>query len=180
VHGAGRWEGNRVAKDVGPGAEQLAVDQDPIGSGGCVERTRCLPKEIGHQPIIRIESHDPLSSSDPDPGVPRRGLTPVLGVANQVDPRIAAALDEIRNVDLDRAVVDDDRLPVLLGLGDDAFEAVSEELRRRFEARDHDREQRNLALVRSKRRIALRHGAQDRAAASRPRPARSIGSWSGP
>jgi hypothetical protein len=167
VHGAGRWEGIRVAKDVGPGAEQLAVGQDPIGSRGCVERARCPPKEIGRQSIVRIESHDPLSTSDADPGVPRRGLTPVLGVANQEDPRIAASVDEIRDVDVDRAVIDDDRFPVLLGLSDDAFEAVPEELERGFEARDHDREQRRLAPVGWKRTIALRHDAQDRAAASR-------------
>jgi hypothetical protein len=157
VHGAWWWQGNGIPKELHALSEQLPVGQDPVGLGRGIERCPDPAEEIWRQSIIRIQSHDQLAASDPNPGVPRRGLAAIQWVPGDADPGVAHSLDQLFDVQLARGIVDDDRLPFAHRLIDDTLEAIIEEPLRLIMTRDHDRESGSLLLLERRHRSWPRH-----------------------
>jgi hypothetical protein len=123
-----------------------------------VERCPGLAEEIVRQAIIRVQSHDELPSSDADPRVPRRCLATVLDVSDQADPGIARSLDEAFDIRMAGGIVDDDRLPSIDRLTEDAVDALLKKSRLRFITGDHDREPGRLRLLERTSRSGPSHG----------------------
>src|SRR5687768_7661672 len=114
---------------------------------------------IGGEAVVGVEVDDELCPCRPDTGVPGCTLPPVPGMSDGAEPRIVEAGNHTDRVTHGRAVVDNDRFPVLAGLANETLEALPDERIRLIEAGYDDRYDGNRGAAGARRRSHLRTAA---------------------
>src|SRR6058998_1745295 len=79
---------------------------------------------VGSQAVVRVQLRDEPRARGSDTSIPRCSLAPVFLVSDDSEPRVFKACDDAQRVASGGAVVDENRLPVLPSLYDQAFHAL--------------------------------------------------------
>ena len=124
------------------GVDHLLVAVHEVGVGMLIDRSGHDLERIDVHAVVVIAEHEPVAAGRGDCVVGRRCDAAVLAAPNRAEARVVASepLGELDAVGIARRVVDDDALPVRMGLAGDRPKLLVEELDRAVPEWEQERE----------------------------------------